>query len=440
MSRSPTRRSSSPSRTRRSRPSRQGLPGVPQDLRHVRGGHPLPRQARPAPAEADGEDHPELQEGVRGGHQRVLRQEQEALRPAGAPRSARRLHEDRAQANQAKAALEDGDSFKQVAKQYWIDEASKAQGGKLPAVTEGQQEQAFDQAIFGAKKGELVGPVKTQFGWYVFEVNKVTPASQQTLEESKESIRNLLARRPADCPRQVDQELPRGLQGQDGLRGRLPDRVQQRAEGEDEHRLGLRRHPGRQPADAPAVVDAPPGRLLEAIRELDEITRRLRRECPWDREQDERSIVPHTVEEAYGAGGRRPLGRRRQAARRAWRRPLPGSLPVRFSGSAGRGRSPRWPTTAARSRFAAIRTCSATSPPCPPARSFATGTRSSARTSAAARSSATSRDASSTLAKKILKRAQSAGRRREGTPGDTAERLLAAVQEAVEEGEDRSSP
>jgi MazG family protein len=46
------------------------------------------------------------------------------------------------------------------------------------------------------------------------------------------------------------------------------------------------------------VADSP-GRLLEAIRELDEITRRLRRECPWDREQDERSIVPHTVEEAY---------------------------------------------------------------------------------------------------------------------------------------------
>jgi len=38
---------------------------------------------------------------------------------------------------------------------------------------------------------------------------------------------------------------------------------------------------------------------LEAIRRLDRITRRLRRECPWDREQDERSIVPHTVEEAY---------------------------------------------------------------------------------------------------------------------------------------------
>jgi nucleoside triphosphate diphosphatase len=37
----------------------------------------------------------------------------------------------------------------------------------------------------------------------------------------------------------------------------------------------------------------------EALLALDELTRRLRRECPWDREQDERSIVPHTVEEAY---------------------------------------------------------------------------------------------------------------------------------------------
>jgi uncharacterized protein YabN with tetrapyrrole methylase and pyrophosphatase domain len=37
----------------------------------------------------------------------------------------------------------------------------------------------------------------------------------------------------------------------------------------------------------------------EALVALDALTHRLRRECPWDREQDERSIVPHTVEEAY---------------------------------------------------------------------------------------------------------------------------------------------
>jgi MazG family protein len=37
----------------------------------------------------------------------------------------------------------------------------------------------------------------------------------------------------------------------------------------------------------------------DAIARLDALTRRLRVECPWDREQDERTIVPHTVEEAY---------------------------------------------------------------------------------------------------------------------------------------------
>ncbi|MCS7006195.1 MAG: nucleoside triphosphate pyrophosphohydrolase [Thermoleophilia bacterium] len=39
--------------------------------------------------------------------------------------------------------------------------------------------------------------------------------------------------------------------------------------------------------------------LAEALLDLHELTRRLRRECPWDREQTERTIVPHTVEEAY---------------------------------------------------------------------------------------------------------------------------------------------
>ncbi|MGI8921281.1 MAG: MazG nucleotide pyrophosphohydrolase domain-containing protein, partial [Solirubrobacteraceae bacterium] len=42
-----------------------------------------------------------------------------------------------------------------------------------------------------------------------------------------------------------------------------------------------------------------PSEIAAALERLDELTRTLRRECPWDREQDERSIVPHTVEEAY---------------------------------------------------------------------------------------------------------------------------------------------
>jgi MazG family protein len=39
--------------------------------------------------------------------------------------------------------------------------------------------------------------------------------------------------------------------------------------------------------------------LGRALVDLQELAERLRRDCPWDREQTERSIVPHTVEEAY---------------------------------------------------------------------------------------------------------------------------------------------
>jgi XTP/dITP diphosphohydrolase/tetrapyrrole methylase family protein/MazG family protein/ATP diphosphatase len=39
--------------------------------------------------------------------------------------------------------------------------------------------------------------------------------------------------------------------------------------------------------------------LEQALLDLQRLTERLRRECPWDREQTVRTIVPHTVEEAY---------------------------------------------------------------------------------------------------------------------------------------------
>jgi MazG family protein len=39
--------------------------------------------------------------------------------------------------------------------------------------------------------------------------------------------------------------------------------------------------------------------LEQALLELQQLTERLRRDCPWDREQTARTIVPHTVEEAY---------------------------------------------------------------------------------------------------------------------------------------------
>jgi foldase protein PrsA len=103
------------------------------------------------------------------------------------------LTKDKAKAEKAKKAIEGGQSFKSVAKKYSIDQASKAQGGKLPAVAKGQQEKALDTAIFAADKGKLVGPVKTQFGYYVFEVTKVNKATQQSLEQAKATIKQTLA-------------------------------------------------------------------------------------------------------------------------------------------------------------------------------------------------------------------------------------------------------
>jgi foldase protein PrsA len=97
-----------------------------------------------------------------------------------------------AEAKKALAALKDDKEWKDVAKRYSQDPASRSEGGRLPAVTRGQQEKALDDAIFGAKPNELRGPIRTQFGWYVFRVTKVKAKKQQTLEEVRESIRNQL--------------------------------------------------------------------------------------------------------------------------------------------------------------------------------------------------------------------------------------------------------
>jgi foldase protein PrsA len=97
-----------------------------------------------------------------------------------------------AAADTAKKALQGGGSWKTIAKKYSTDQASKNQGGVLLAVSKGQQEKALDTAVFAASKGTLSGPVKTQFGYYIFEVTKVTPASQQTLAQATPTIKQLL--------------------------------------------------------------------------------------------------------------------------------------------------------------------------------------------------------------------------------------------------------
>ncbi len=103
------------------------------------------------------------------------------------------LTKTKARADAAKAALAGGQSWKAVTKEYSIDQASKASGGKLPGVAKGQQEKALDEAVFKASRNKLTGPVKTQFGYYVFEVTKVVEGKQQSLRESSASIKQIVA-------------------------------------------------------------------------------------------------------------------------------------------------------------------------------------------------------------------------------------------------------
>ena len=104
------------------------------------------------------------------------------------------LTKTEAKANEAKQALEGGESLKSVAKKYSIDQASKAQGGKLPAVAKGQQEKAFDDAVFSAKKGELDGPGQDAVRLVRLRGRQdhARPRSRRC-EQAKETIKQLLA-------------------------------------------------------------------------------------------------------------------------------------------------------------------------------------------------------------------------------------------------------
>jgi foldase protein PrsA len=103
------------------------------------------------------------------------------------------LTKNQAQAKKARAAIQKGQPWAKVAKQYSIDQASKSQGGKLANQAKGSLEKSLDAAVFSANKGKLEGPVKTQFGWYVFKVTGVTKATTQSLAQAKATIKQTLA-------------------------------------------------------------------------------------------------------------------------------------------------------------------------------------------------------------------------------------------------------
>ena len=102
------------------------------------------------------------------------------------------LATDQAQAQAAKKALQSGQSWSAVAKKYSTDPTTKNSGGLLTGVTKQQADTALASAAFSAPLNKLLGPIKGQFGYYVFEVTHVTPGTHQSLAQATPLIRQQL--------------------------------------------------------------------------------------------------------------------------------------------------------------------------------------------------------------------------------------------------------
>ena len=104
-------------------------------------------------------------------------------------------NKDKAKVEQAADALADDDSpenWAKVAEEFSTD-PSASDGGELPEVREGEGDPAFDEAVFGAEEGELVGPFETAAGWQIIQVTGITPEKVQPLDKVSKTIEEQLA-------------------------------------------------------------------------------------------------------------------------------------------------------------------------------------------------------------------------------------------------------
>ena len=95
------------------------------------------------------------------------------------------LIKDEGRANDVAARAKKGEDFAALAKEFTEDSKSKDAGGELGWLAKGQLVVSdtnipeFDKAAFDAKKGDIVGPVKTSIG---FEIIKVEDKKGQVSE------------------------------------------------------------------------------------------------------------------------------------------------------------------------------------------------------------------------------------------------------------------
>ena len=88
-------------------------------------------------------------------------------------------------------------SFAEVAKKESQDPGSAAHGGDLGYFGRGAMVKPFEDAVFAAKKGDILGPVKSDFGYHVIEVTDVKPAKVKSLAEATPEIEGILKKQKA---------------------------------------------------------------------------------------------------------------------------------------------------------------------------------------------------------------------------------------------------
>lgn len=80
------------------------------------------------------------------------------------------------------AKVKAGGDFAALAKKHSLDPGSKDKGGDLGSAPRGRYVPEFDKAVFAGKPGEIVGPVKTEFGYHIIKI--IDRASFESVKDS----------------------------------------------------------------------------------------------------------------------------------------------------------------------------------------------------------------------------------------------------------------
>jgi parvulin-like peptidyl-prolyl isomerase len=104
------------------------------------------------------------------------------------------LTKTREECELAKNRIKNGEPFDKIAKEVSIDAQTKENGGNLGFIRRGMTVLPFEDALFSAKRGDLVGPIKTEYGYHLILVGEIKNGSEEDFEKNRERILEMINR------------------------------------------------------------------------------------------------------------------------------------------------------------------------------------------------------------------------------------------------------